>query len=92
MVVKVSVSPELTRDSIAAHLERSVEGSLVPFSDQVLSDISDISKIKKTYKLGALPSPESKVVSNQVDGAQSVDDAKRRLELTMFGAIALRGS
>lgn len=90
--MKVSVSPEITHDSVAAHLKGSVEGLLVPFNDQILSEVSDISKIKKTYKLGALPSPESKAISGQVNGAQDVDDAKRRLELAMLGAIALRGS
>lgn len=89
--MKVSVSPEITHDSVAAHLEGSVEGTAVPFDDQTLSEISDFAKIKKTYKLGALPSPGSKAAAGQVNGAQ-VDDAKRRLELSLLGAIALRGS
>lgn len=91
LIVKVSVSPEITHDSVAAHLESSVEGTPVPFDDKTLSEISDIAKIKKTYKLGALPSPGTNADSSQPNGTQ-VDDAKRRLELSILGAIALRGS
>jgi EKC/KEOPS complex subunit CGI121/TPRKB len=75
--VKVSITPDVTHDSIAAHLQQSIEGSPVPFSDETLSDIADVSKIKKAYKLGAL-------------GSQ--DEEKRRLELSLIGAIALRGA
>lgn len=89
--MKVSVSPEITHDSVAAHLEGSVEGTPMPFDDQTLSEVSDIAKIKKTYKLGALSSPGTYANSSQVNGAR-VDDAKRRLELSILGAIALRGS
>ena len=87
MIVKVSVTPEITYDSVAAHLESSVDGTSVPFDDIALSEISDITKIKKLYKLGALPSPVAK------PGAiQPQNEARRRLELSMLGAIALRGS
>ncbi|KAJ5095760.1 hypothetical protein NUU61_005116 [Penicillium alfredii] len=85
LVVKVSESPEITHDSVATHLGSSIQGTPVPFDDETLSKISDVGKIKKLYKLGALPSP------GQGNAAQG-DDAKRRLELSLLGAIALRGS
>jgi EKC/KEOPS complex subunit CGI121/TPRKB len=88
LIVKVSVSPEITHDSVAAQLESSVEGTSVPFDDMTLSEISDITKIKKLYKLGALPSPAAKPDASQ----PHQDEARRRLELSMLGAIALRGS
>ena len=82
LVVKVSVSPEITHESVAAHLDSSVQGTPVPFDDQTLSEISDINKIKKAYKLGALPSPTAK----------KHDEAKQRLENSLLSSIALRGS
>ncbi|KGO40305.1 Uncharacterized protein PEX1_020270 [Penicillium expansum] len=82
LVIKVSVSPEITHESVAAHLDSSVQGTPVPFDDQTLSKISDINKIKKAYKLGALPSPTAK----------ENDEAKQRLENSLLSAIALRGS
>ncbi|KAJ5094176.1 hypothetical protein N7456_010037 [Penicillium angulare] len=90
LVVKVSVTPEITHDSVAAHLESSIEGTPVPFDNQAISEISDITKIKKAYKLGALPSPSTKTDVEKANG--TFDDAKRRLELSLLGAIALRGS
>lgn len=90
LVVKVSVSPEITHDSVAAHLETSIQGITVPFDDHTLSEIADVNKIKKAYKLGALSSPGAKSDSSQVNGSH--DDSKRRLELSIVGAIALRGS
>lgn len=83
LAVKVSVSPEITRDSVAAHLEASVQGTPVPFDDQILSEISDVTRIKKVFKLGAIPSPGDK---------NSGPNAKRQLEMSLVGAIALRGS
>ncbi|KAJ5551548.1 hypothetical protein N7535_000508 [Penicillium sp. DV-2018c] len=81
LVIKVSVSPEITKESVAAHLGSSVQGTPVPFDDQTLSEVADINKIKKAYKLGALPSPSS-----------GNDEAKQRLEKSLLSAIALRGS
>ncbi|KAJ5307692.1 hypothetical protein N7476_008348 [Penicillium atrosanguineum] len=89
LVVKVSVAPEITHDSVAAYLEASIKGTPVPFDDETLSQISDVAKIKKFYKLGALPDP--KPISAEANGVYT-DDAKRRLELSLLGAIALRGS
>lgn len=83
-MVKVSVSPEITHESVAAHLKENVQGTPVPFNDETLSAMSDVAKIKKVYKLGALPTP---VANNQ-----AYDNDKRRLEVAMLGAIALRGS
>ncbi|KAI9371644.1 kinase binding protein CGI-121-domain-containing protein [Aspergillus egyptiacus] len=82
LVVKVSVTPDITHESVAGHLAQNVEGTPLPFDDGSLSGISDIAKIKKAYKLGSLPSAPS----GQVDGG------KRQLEVSVLGAIALRGA
>ncbi|KAB8242642.1 kinase binding protein CGI-121-domain-containing protein [Aspergillus flavus] len=86
LVVKVSVTPEITHDSVAAHLAQSIEGSPVPFNDETLSKIADVTKIKKAYKLGALPSAPA----GPVNGAGNGDNG--RLENSIIGAIALRGA
>ncbi|KAB8270767.1 kinase binding protein CGI-121-domain-containing protein [Aspergillus minisclerotigenes] len=86
LVVKVSVTPEITHDSVAAHLAQSIKGSPVPFNDETLSKIADVTKIKKAYKLGALPSAPA----GPVNGAGNGDNG--RLENSIIGAIALRGA
>ncbi|EAW11434.1 EKC/KEOPS complex subunit CGI121/TPRKB [Aspergillus clavatus NRRL 1] len=78
LVVKVSVTPDITHNSVAEHLQQSIEGLSVPFTDTSLSEIGDVAKIKKAYKLGSLSTAQ--------------DDDKRRLELSLIGAIALRGA
>lgn len=80
-MIKVSVSPEITHESVATHLGSSVQGTPVPLDDQTLFETSDVNKIKKAYKLGALTSPTKEDVV-----------AKQRLENAVLGAIALRGS
>ncbi|KAE8376336.1 kinase binding protein CGI-121-domain-containing protein [Aspergillus bertholletiae] len=86
LVVKVSVTPEITHDSVAAHLAQSIEGSPVPFNDETLWEIADVAKIKRAYKLGSLPSAPA----GQVNGTGNSD--KMRLENSIIGAIALRGA
>ncbi|BDD59850.1 hypothetical protein MPDQ_002877 [Monascus purpureus] len=87
LVVKVPVSPEITHESVAAHLGEHVKGIPVRFNDATLSSTCDVAKIKKAYKLGALATPPAKY---QVDGVH--DGEKRLLEVSLLGAIALRGS
>ncbi|KAL1858681.1 hypothetical protein Plec18170_002887 [Paecilomyces lecythidis] len=90
LVIKVSVSSEITHDSVAQHLGQVVEGSAVPFNDETLSAISDISKIRKAYKMGAAPGKPTKAASNQTNGTH--DNTQRDLEIALLGAIALRGA
>ncbi|KAL4763974.1 EKC/KEOPS complex subunit CGI121/TPRKB [Aspergillus foveolatus] len=87
LVVKLSVTPDITHESVAAHLAQNVQGTPLPFDDNALSDISDYAKIKKAYKLGSLPSGPS---SDQVNG--TLGGKERQLELSVLGAIALRGA
>ncbi|KAH8423215.1 EKC/KEOPS complex subunit CGI121/TPRKB [Aspergillus melleus] len=86
LVIKVSVDPSVTHDTVAAHLSQYIEGSMVPFNDETLSQIADVAKIKKAYKLGAL----NTTPGNQANGVQ--DDQMKRLELSVLAAIALRGA
>ncbi|KAL5050434.1 hypothetical protein BDW71DRAFT_173868 [Aspergillus fruticulosus] len=87
LVVKVCVTPDVTRESVAAHLAQNIRGTPLPFNDEALSNISDVAKIKKAYKLGSLPSGPP---SNQANGASGENE--RQLELSVLGAIALRGA
>ncbi|GAM38300.1 hypothetical protein TCE0_033f08915 [Talaromyces pinophilus] len=82
LVVKLSVTPEITHESVAKHLENSVEATPVPFNDETISSISDLVKIRKLYKL-------NQSVSKAADGQ---GNAVKDLEPLILGAIAIRGA
>jgi EKC/KEOPS complex subunit CGI121/TPRKB len=88
LVVKVSVHPDITHDSVAEHLKKAVEGTPVPFNDETLSTISDVGKIRKAYKISSPATKPSAAAT--ADG--SFDDARRHLEVAVVGALALRGA
>ena len=62
----------------------------MPFSDDSLSEVSDIDKIKKAYKIG--PSPTTKASPKLLEANGMDLDEKHFLELSIVGAIALRGA
>ncbi|EGD98179.1 hypothetical protein TESG_05565 [Trichophyton tonsurans CBS 112818] len=96
LVVKVSTSPEITHESVSKHLGEAVEGTQVTFDDTTLSQITDISKIQKVYKLSnlAVHKPSKKPMDpargHDVEGVE--ETFRRRMETSVLGAIALRGS
>ncbi|CRG90195.1 Protein cgi121 [Talaromyces islandicus] len=85
LVVKVSITPEITHASVAEHLEQCVEGTPVPFNDETLCSISDLAKIRKAYKI---PQPPAKSVDNKAAYSQ----IQRELEAPIIGSIALRAA
>lgn len=76
------MTPEITRETVAKHLESSVEATPVPFVNDTLSTMSDLAKVRKLYKLNQ---PTSKSPDGQVN-------AVRALEPLIVGAIAIRGA
>lgn len=43
-----------TADTVCAHLSACVEGTALPFSDQVLAPFTDFRAVRKAYKLGVV--------------------------------------
>lgn len=76
------MTPEITHESVAKHLENSVEATPVPFNDETISSMSDLAKIRKLYKL-------NQPVSKAADGHFN---AVKALEPLILGAIAIRGA
>lgn len=89
-MVKVSVNPDITHDSVADHLGKVIEGTPVPFNDETLSTISDVGKIRKAYKISPPATKPAPGAATHVNG--SLDDTRRDLEVSVLGAIALRGA
>ena len=76
------MTPEITHESVAKHLENFVEATPVPFNDETISSISDLAKIRKLYKL-------NQSVPKAADGQVN---AVKALEPLILGAIAIRGA
>ncbi|KAH8700312.1 protein cgi121 [Talaromyces proteolyticus] len=85
LVIKVSVTPEITHGSVAEHLTKSVEATPVSFDDETISSMSDISRIRKIYKIAQSSSKSG-------DDAAVNGHVVRELEVSIIGAIALRGA
>lgn len=62
-----------------------MEGTQVEFSDEVLIGMTDLSKVRKYYKLNALGGKGGK------DAITGKDEIKE-LEVLILGSIALRGA
>lgn len=88
-MVKISISADITHETVATHLGHNVEGSAVPFDDETLYAIADVAKIKKAYKLGGL-APAPTKASDQADGIHGPE--RQHLEAAVLGAMALRGA
>ncbi|MCJ1442932.1 MAG: hypothetical protein MMC23_003429 [Stictis urceolatum] len=80
-------------EAIAQQLEWAVEGRSLDFDDATLSLLSDMTEIRKTYKLNA--TPKSKAIDISEDGGQGQMDRneeRSELEVAILGLIALRGA
>ena len=64
---------------IESHLTQNVQGSSATFSDEVLADICDFSRIRKIYRVDA--------------SAMGMEEATRKeAEAFVLGSMALKGS
>ncbi|TVY85662.1 EKC/KEOPS complex subunit, partial [Lachnellula willkommii] len=85
LVVKVGGDGEEVR----RHLEGAVEGEGVGFEEEVLAGIVDVGRVRKIYKLNGGGSGGKKSV---VNGVANEGEERRELEVSVLGAMALRGA
>lgn len=88
IIVKVLISnaedqsSELTSQDVEAHLQEHIEGTSVPFNDEILSEITDWTKVRKYYKLNGI---------GWIDAIKDESLKRREMEMLVLGSIALRG-
>ena len=97
LVLKVATSPVITEQGVSDHLTSSVAGSQAAFTEDNIKAVSDLSRIRKVYKIvsGASSKKASKASNTLVNGhADSGPDLEERqtVETAVLGAIALRGA
>ncbi|KAK7757061.1 hypothetical protein SLS62_001079 [Diatrype stigma] len=71
-----------TARDVEAHLQAHVEGTNVPFSDEVLSETTDWTKVRKYYKLNGI---------GWIDAIKDESLKRREMEMLVLGSMALRG-
>ena len=87
IVVKVTFPTEAepqpaSPDDIWKHLEENVEGEAAKLTDDTLAGVTDLSKIRKYYKLNGL---------KWVEDIKDDKVKKKEIEMLVLGAMALRG-
>lgn len=79
MVIKVA--PASSADAIQAHLAANVTGQQQSATDDNLAPATDLTKVKKYYKLNGLP---------WLDALEE-SEKRKEMETLVLGAMALRG-
>ncbi|KAL2042118.1 hypothetical protein N7G274_005306 [Stereocaulon virgatum] len=103
LVIKLSTDPGITALTVSEHLSTSIQGTQVDFNDATLTNMADIAKVRKLYKLGGVEEDGSKGKRRRKDGTEegsglidgaSIKDSERvrkELEVAILGLMALKG-
>ncbi|KAH8813078.1 kinase binding protein CGI-121-domain-containing protein [Xylogone sp. PMI_703] len=93
LVMKVSTPARpVTAEMVQAHLNQAIEGEQITFGDGNLSDMTDIARVKKVYKLNTVSSVNGDALKKAVaNGDGKGKDWRGELEVLLLGAMALRG-
>lgn len=73
------------------HLSKVVEGTPVAFSDAVLSETTDLARVRKIYKLNSAGGGGA-AKKDAVNGIPGDQAAGKELEVLVLGSMALRGA
>lgn len=89
MAIKLtSPSSTATSESIQAHLAEHVQGRQVEPSDEEISSVTDVARVRKLYKLPAAQVKGGKREKSE----EEVAAEKKELEMGILAAMALRGA
>jgi EKC/KEOPS complex subunit CGI121/TPRKB len=70
---------------VQLHLSAAFEGEQVGFSDEELSSMTDMARVKKIYKLNSVGAGKGGAVVNG-------EAERREMEMLVLGSMALRGA
>ncbi|EXJ83430.1 hypothetical protein A1O1_07053 [Capronia coronata CBS 617.96] len=95
LVMKVATTPDVTFESVSAHLSTHVQGKEYPFDDSTFHETADVDRIRKAYKLSSLapksaPAKSAKVLNGVTNGEKV--DLTKNLEVQILGLMAIRGA
>lgn len=106
LVLKVATSPEVTLESVGAHLAANVQGVECAFDDEVFRKVADVDRVRKVYKISSAAGSTRKGAKGVVDpleisgsnsgsgsgsGSGNSQDIDK-LQVQVLGLMALRGA
>ena len=98
LAVKVSTNPHITQAAVKEHLTTAVQGISVDLSDENLADLTNLSYLKKVYKLGNdsyIKRSNTEHGNGAKQASHGENEERRRLkeymESVILGIIALKG-
>jgi len=74
--------PATTAQAVEEHLLANVQGKSVPFTDDTLSQLTDLGRVRKYYKLNGI---------GWLDAIKDQATKNREMDALIMGGIALRG-
>jgi EKC/KEOPS complex subunit CGI121/TPRKB len=83
------VEGEQRAGEVQEHLEAVIKGQALPFTDENLQKQTDLSKVRKVYKLHTVELAKEAKLSN---GASLKLEQCQQLEGLVLGLMAIRGS
>jgi EKC/KEOPS complex subunit CGI121/TPRKB len=87
-VLPASASTEI----VATHLQDSVRGKPLPFTDETIAQHSDMALIRKIYKLSSSNTIRGAASSSSVNGTRSKEKEIKEAEAVVLGMMAIKGS
>lgn len=87
IVIKISTSPDITRETVAAHLSNAIEGDEVVFGDEELRRMTDLGAVRRIYRLGG----SERGGRNSWEKERRKDGAVEGVGKEKGGAVAARG-
>ena len=96
IVVKIATDPTVTNSSVSQHLSGAIKGTTIGFDDNNISKFTDMSKVKKTYKINDgknIVQPRNNKGNPIVGNSKGEEQSKgaQELEVIVLGMMALRG-
>lgn len=76
LVIKLSAPPEITDESVKAHLKSAIQGGSIESCDDNLAKVVDVARVRKIYKLNGPARPVG-----------MIGRSKKHLELLRVGSL-----
>lgn len=107
LAIKISTNLNTTAESVERHLSSSITGVAIPFTNDVLANITDLVKVRKIYKLdasnmnssvgkkgkrGKSGGNEEVIINGDANRLEDGLDERVEMESVILGIMALKGS